>query len=402
MPIPRPALLTRRDIMNKYILAAGVLALVAAMCVPASAVSDSSDAFDTGSAGVSWVSNPLSAEQAQRLYTLDYGTGVAEDSLEFLVEDTYHFDITELALSELKVRLAKGTEVTENSRTEVYDSSFSCKLKFKAAVNAVGYTLLETIGVNPELIEFVSISNETQAGAYFEVDVTYSSVSSNIQTDHVAKNNEGKYVVTGTDVNMCIETGTFVGTVKYCYNDGENDVVKQFSADYSRTIGYKMTRNNTFECDVKEVVAGTPMHATMSLSDVAYKMVKKDTIDGKSYTTTFDVADLLTAELVSGVEVGTASIMEDASFAIPEYTFYGTGTSLFSSVADSDLASNEALKGFMSENGKIGETFASAKSVAEDDAKISGGSNLLLYAGIAAVAVGAAAVVCFLFLRRRA
>ena len=391
--------------MNKCIFTVAVLALAAAMCIPLSAVADSSDAFDVtpGEAGVSWASNPLSAEQAQRLYSAEYGSGLAKSTLGMIVSDSYDFTVSNLDLSDLRLRMALGTKVTEKSLTVVNDSSYSCSLKFKAAAEYSGDDLLATGFANPELIEFVGIANQTQAGAFFEIDGTFTVSDSSINTTNVTKTDEGKYIPVGSETKAAVEVRSFAGTVKYVYDDSGAETTKEFSVDYSMNVAFHSRETFIFEGNPEKAVSDAHILTSRDYPDAVYSLTKKDTFNGKTYTVSGDASDVMKIESTA-TSSGTAAIMTEGAFAIPAYKYYGSaGVSLFSSVQDSTLANDDALKAFMSENGTVGDSYAAALSLAESDIVFPGsGSNLLIYAGAAVAVIAVAALAYFLFFRRRA
>ena len=123
--------------MKRLLIAAGVLALAAAMCIPISVLSDGSDAFDITESenGISWESDTLDEEQINKLFTPGQIEYIAEEALGTVVSSTGSFTISNAKATEAKVTKSMGNKVTGSSITNVTDESVTMKMPLPATAS---------------------------------------------------------------------------------------------------------------------------------------------------------------------------------------------------------------------------------------------------------------------------
>ena len=184
--------------MRKLMIAAGVFALVAAMCIPISVFADDSDAWDVEEkeGGVSWESDTLTKDEYLKLYPADTLDFVASGVLDVLFDDGGVFDITEVVLSEAEISMSTGESVTSDKAVMVNSNSETYRLTFKANCPVSGEDLFKNSQYLKDLIRYLSPDNETRSDGVFEFDVEYKEVTVGIFTQEYTKNSAGNYVVT--------------------------------------------------------------------------------------------------------------------------------------------------------------------------------------------------------------
>ena len=394
----------RRQQMKRLLIAAGVLALAATMCIPISVLSDGSDAFDITESenGISWESDTLDEEQINKLFTPGQIEYIAEEALGTVVSSTGSFTISNAKATEAKVTKSMGNKVTGSSITNVTDESVTMKMTFKATVNGANYSIFDNIYLLTDLIRYVKFDNKTTVGAFFEFDVEVKAVNAFKTVNELEQNKEGNYVV----VKQSIDSKDFInvkGDVKYTYNDGTADVVREFSVDFGHDFGNKGSYSEyEFDGDVADAKAGDRVLCKdQDLGDVFYIFKLKYDADG-SGGDEVDLSDVM--ELETGSAYSTAVIYNEAALAPETYEFYpsgGTATPLFNTVADPLLASNDALKTYLSEHGTIGESFSDAEDLADSEYGSAKKSHTLLYVGIGVAVVAVVAIAAFVVLRMR-
>ena len=392
--------------MKRLLIAAGVLALAAAMCIPISVFSDGSDAFDITESenGISWESDTLDEEQINKLYTPGQIEDLAYQALGTVVDSTSNYTISEVKATEAKVSKSLGSKVTGSSMTDLRDESVTAKLTFKATVKS-GYgnnNIFDNIYLLTDLIRYVKFDNRTTVGAVMEFDVEVKMVNTYKDVNEFEQNKDGNYVV----VKQSYDNKEFInvkGDVKYTYNDGTADVVREFSVDFGQDFGYKGSYTEyEFDGDVADAKAGDRILCKdQDLGDVFYILKLKYDADG-SGGGEVDLSDVM--EIETGSAFSTAVIYNEAALAPETYEFYpsgGTAIPLFYSVADSLLASNDALKTYLSEHGTVGESFSDAEDLADSEYGSAKKSHTLLYVGLGVAVVAVVAIAAFVVLRMR-
>lgn len=355
--------------MNKYILAAGVLVLVAAMCIPMPVISDGSDAFDitTGESGISWQSNELTEEQISKLYDADTKTELAEYALELVVYDEYDYDITGVEIAKATVSKAYGTKITDSEMINTVDDSGTYEIKFKATCKAGhgGDSLFENTEALRDLMQFVTFDNATQEGAVFEFDIKMNIIRSDSSTYEFVKNNGGDYVLIkeSTDFRMMLSVE---GDVKYTFTDASGEVTKEFSVDFvDDTQAEGMVFDIEFNGNPEDAVAGDRVYYSCSIETCKTLFRQNYTINEENGGDESEGSDIECPPPLMYV-----TVFGEDSLKLPTYVFYPTSvdeTPLFNSVGSAELESNAALKAFLEENGTIGETFDAAKDVADSE-----------------------------------
>lgn len=392
--------------MKRLLIAAGVLVLAATMCIPISVLSDGSDAFDITESenGVSWESDTLDEEQINKLYTPGQIEDLAYQALGTVVDSTSNYAISEVKATEAKVSKSLGSKVTGSSMTDLRDESVTAKLTFKATVKS-GYgnnNIFDNIYLLTDLIRYVKFDNRTTVGAVMEFDVEVKMVNTYKDVNEFEQNKDGNYVV----VKQSYDNKEFInvkGDVKYTYNDGTADVVREFSVDFGQDFGYKGSYTEyEFDGDVADAKAGDRILCKdQDLGDVFYIIKLKYDADG-SGGGEVDLSDAM--ELETGSAFSTAVIYNEAALAPETYEFYpsgGTAIPLFYSVADPLLASNDALKTYLSEHGTVGESFSDAEDLADSEYGSAKKSHTLLYVGIGVAVVAVVAIAAFVVFRMR-
>ena len=392
--------------MNRYILGTVVLALMFAMCIPISVFSDDSEAIEitTGEAGISWKSDTLDAEQTSKLLSDDQLTDMAKRAMEnFLIYESDYYNISELTIKEANISKARGMKVTDGDVTTVGNNSMTVKMTFKATCKegSGGQKLLKDGSYMADLIKNVCFDNVTQVGAYFQFDIEYTTVESGIVTQEFVKNNNGNPVVEKMTQDLA-EKVIVKGDVKYTYVVDEKETVKEFTIDMSNNVsakGYEI--ECSFSGDIKEATESTKVIKNSNIGDVTYAIDISYTVDGNDFDKSVDLSSIIIYEIGSATD--TATVLTASDVTVPTYVFYASSldeTPLFSSVNDTSLQNNDALKSFLEENGSIGETYDAAYDNANSEFG-SSKSNILLFVGIGVGVVAVVAVGAFLFFRMR-
>lgn len=391
--------------MNKYLLTAGVLFLVAAMCIPVSVLSDDSDAFDItkGESGISWQSNELTEEQISKLYDADTKTGLAESALELVVSDGYDYEITEVEIAKATLSKAYGTKITDSEMINTGDDSGTYEIKFKATCKAGhgGYYLFDNTEALRSLMQFVTFDNTTQEGAVFEFDIEMKTIRTESNTYEFVKNKEGNYVLIkeSNDYRMMLSVS---GDVKYTFTDATGEVTKKFSVDFATDAQAEdVVSDIEFKGNPEDAVDGDRVYYSCSAGDCKTLFRQKYTIDEENGGDESEGSDFYCPPPLMYV-----TVFGEDSLKIPSYVFYPTGvdeTPLFNSVGSDELKSNAALKAFLEENGTVGETFDAAKDVADSEMdQPPAKTNIGLLIGIFVVIVVIAAVAVVVLNRKSA
>ena len=391
--------------MKRLLIAAGVLALAAAMCIPISVFSDGSDAFDITESenGISWESDTLNEEQVNKLYSEAQLEDLAEEAMDLLFASTSSFTASNVKVTEAKVKESQGLKVTANDRTEVRDSSVRCKLTFRATANSAGNNIFSNAPGGADLMKYVKFDNRTVAGMYFDIDAEFELTASGKDVQEFVQNKAGNYVVVKENRDS-MEYRSLSGDVKCVYNDGTADVTKEFTVDFSTKFGNK-DAHATFEFNgepADAVMGDRVLCGDQGTGDVWYVFKYEYKADGSNGGGTYDLSDIWEVEV--GSSYTNVTILDAPALAPVTYEFYdtgGTATPLFYSVNDPALASNDALKAYLNEHGSTGETFSAAEDLADSEYGSAKKSHTLLYVGIGVAVVAVVGVAAFVILRMR-
>ncbi len=391
--------------MKKLLIAAGVLVLAAAMCVPVTVFSDGSDAFEIKESenGISWESDTLNEEQVNKLYTQDQLDELAKEGADVLLSSTSNFTFSDVKVTEAKVKESQGVKVTTKDMTAVADDSVKAKLTFRATAKSSGYSIFNSMTATVDLIRFVKFDNRTVSGMYFDFDVNVEIVSTEKTVREYTQNKAGNYVVVKEDRDT-LSYRAIEGSVKCCYNDGTADVTKDFTVDMSTKYGTEgASVTYEFEKGPADAVAGDRVLCTdQKVGDVSYLFKVKYNVDGKDGGDEYDLSDIMEIEGASAT--ASATVYAEGDLDAVTYEFYptgGTAVPLFYAVNDPALASNDALKAYLNEHGSTGETFSSAEDLADSEYGSAKKSHTMLYVGIGVGVVAVAAIGAFVFLRAR-
>lgn len=396
--------------MRKIMIALGVLALAAAMCIPVSVLSDDSQAFDIqeGSAGVSWESDTLNKEDIAKLF----GAGVfeydADVILEQLTYDGDDYNISEVEADNLKVSKSIGTEVTGSSKTVVKSDTRSYNIKFKAVCkDGQGDEMLLRSDAGADLIRYLGFTNKTQVGATFEFNVKYSATNVNIITQEFVKNAEGNYVVTKTYTKTAEHVMTIKGDAKYTYTENAQSVTKEYTVDYEYGPVMEYDTNFEFQGKPEEATATAPIISTMDNVNGKFTYRISYGFDGNDYEILDgNFWDEISVEFGAQAETGTATVLLEPSMVVPTYKFYEEGntvTAIFGYAEDPSLRTDEAMKAFLDEHGTTSTGFSEAKSIADSNSDLSSGkkSHTMLYIAVGVGVVAVVAIGAFVFLRAK-
>ncbi len=392
--------------MKKLLIAAGVLVLAAAMCVPVTVFSDGSDAFEIKESenGISWESDTLNEEQVNKLYTQDQLDELAEGAAQLVLYEGYKFTFSNVKVTEAKVKVAQGKKVTSEEMTCIDSNSVKAKLTFRATAQSSDDRLFSNMADNVDLIRFVKFDNRTVSGMYFDFDVEFEMVLTEKSVNGYVQNKAGNYVVVKEDRDM-MESRSVNGNVKCCYNDGTADVTKEFTVDRSSEYGTKGAHTEyEFNGDPADAKEGDwVLCKEQDAGDITYVFKLKYEVDGTSGGGEYDLSEEAAVE--GGPATASATVYEADDLEPVTYEFYptgGTAVPLFYAVNDPALASNDALKTYLNEHGSTGETFSSAEDLADSEYGSAKKSHTMLYVGIGVGVVAVAAIGAFVFFRMRA
>jgi hypothetical protein len=396
--------------MKKIMIALGVLALAAAMCIPVSVLSDDSQAFDIteGSAGVSWESDTLNKEDIAKLFGAGAGESDADDILDELVSDSSDYTISGVEVDNLKVSKSLGTEVTGSSMTVVSCETHSCDIKFKAVCKeGHGNERLLSSTAGADLIRYLGFTNKTQVGAAFEFDVNYGTTRVSIMTYEFVKNAEGNYVVTKLYMKSSENVTSIKGDAKYTYTENAQSVTKDYTVDIDLNVLFEYDTNYEFQGKAEEATAASPVISTMDNVSGKYTYHISYGFDGDDHEVIDgDLSDFIELEFAIGANTGKATVLLEPSMVVPTYKFYEEGntvTAIFGYAEDPSLRTDEAMKAFLDEHGTTSTGFSEAKSIADSNSDMSSGkkSHTMLYIAVGVGVVAVVAIGAFVFLRAR-
>ena len=390
--------------MKKLLIAAAVIALVAAMCIPITVFSEDSAAASTVTPGSSGVSAEITLEDENEIFKFvdkDDLPDMAAMYLGRIVVSPAQYDISDVKILKLEYKGSLGTEVNEEDYTNLNGYYTLMKVTFTATAKE-GATGILFDGDYGNLIEYVDTDNVNRAGAVFKIEMTLEITDSEEDYWEFVKNADNNLVITKyTNEYNYVEKMDY--SVEYTYKDTNGkDVNKEFDFSFTSEDAAKSTiEYELIGIEARDAVAESKVFIK---GDYDYSHDYRQTkvkCDGETYTWkhvyAYDENDFSTYD--------TAEIWVDANLSAPEYLFYGPDPALFHiyQVVDESLRSNDALKAYLDENGSIGTDFKAAKSVAEDtfDAPAKKKSNVGLYIGIGVAVAAAAAIVAVIIIRRR-
>ncbi|MBQ3736152.1 MAG: hypothetical protein II855_04375, partial [Candidatus Methanomethylophilaceae archaeon] len=297
--------------MKKLLIAAGVLVLAAAMCIPVTVFSDGSDAFEIKESenGISWESDTLNEEQVNKLYTQDQLDELAEEAAELVLYDGYKFTLSNVKVTEAEVKVAQGKKVTSEEMTCIDSDSVKAKLTFRATAKSSDDRLFSNMADNVDLIRFVKFDNRTVSGMYLDFDVEFEMVLTEKSVNGYVQNKAGNYVVVKEDRDM-MESRSVNGSVKCCYNDGTADVTKEFTVDMSSEYGTKGAHTEyEFNGDPADAKEGDwVLCKEQDAGDITYVIKWKYEVDGTSGGGEYDLSEAVAVE--GGSATASATVYE--------------------------------------------------------------------------------------------
>lgn len=385
--------------------------IAAAMCVVPLFVIEDSEAYvvKKDSAGVS--AETGSMEPAD-FYKLIPEEGVKEMVFPMLLgpmigDTAYGIDSFKLnKVTDLK--LARGTEVTDDTQTDIDGSTMT--LNFDMTVTK----MLAPASIEVPYDGFQDLYrafNDMPVGhklIFKDCTITIKEYSKEVTK--FAINNDKNFVFTERDTITSMSVKVSCNDIQY----KNADDVKNLKFEYEMARDFNKCIKLSFysadfkdEVKIENVVGTTNTFKLNDNRDCAQKAFIKYNYDGKDYsysstkdhydgTDTTDVKyDVLTAS--------EAGAIMTRDMAPPEYLFCGEDTPaqkcLFdSSEVDASVNTNEKMKTFLQEKGTIGESYSDASNVANASATSvptgSSGNNIVFYViiGVLAVAVVALAV----------
>lgn len=401
-------LYTKEDTqMKKMIIAVAVIALAAAMCIPACIFADNSDAVTktNGSSGISVKISTSDATEIAKFYSTedwnDIATGVWNGYFGELIGYLPNYNISEGKVVEMDFKESHGVDITDDYVSNVNSESTVTKYTFKATTVANDYAFFENnLG---QLIKYVEPTNKTHKDAVLNVTVTVEDTTSTVTKNYITKNSENNYVVTKRNSEI-LNYEKVSAEIKYTYGTIE----KSFTYEKTNDLYSDTTVNVDFmDVEPKDATATTNVIKSTDYNKERFVLKTVVKCDGKTYTNETDEgATLIKHELSTFGTLGAGMVIS-ADISAPVYKFYGDVLDPYAifnegMVADTSLRSNDAMKTYLDDNGSIGETFSSAESTADSMMPSSGGgTNILLFVAIGIGAVVIVAIVVFVFLKKK-
>lgn len=397
--------------MKKMIIAVAVIAIAAAMCIPACVFADNSDAACTKTNGSAGISAKLSTSDEKEIVKFfpkdawnDIATSIWMSQFDGLIAtpSPMVYDISEGKIEEVeKYAVSHGMEITDDYVSEVNSESQIMKYSFKATCKTSDLSFINTdLG---QLIKYIDPTNNTHKDSVLKVTVTIENTTSDVTKKYITKNSENNFVVTEVTGER-LDYSRVYAEVKYSYGTTE----KEFTYEQVNDEFVKGTTKMDFmNVEPKDATASTKVLGSMDYDDIQYVVKTVIKCDGKTYTNKQDLgASVIGTTEISKYGALGPSMVLTGDLSVPTYKFYGDvldDYALFNeaSVADESLRSNDAMKNYIKENGSIGEDFSAAKSTAEAPMPSSGGPNILLFVAIGIGAVVIIAVVAFIFLKKK-
>lgn len=392
--------------MKKMIIAVAVIAIAAAMCIPACVFADNSDAACTKTNGSAGISVELSTSDEKEIVKFfpkadwnDDATGIWTSSVfSSLFANRTSYDVTEGKIVEVKYTKAMGKEITDDYISEVNSSSQIMKYSFKATCKTDNLAIFDnSLG---QLIKYIEPTNKSHKDATFTITVTVEQTTSSVSKGYITKNNDNDYVVTEAD-GETFNKSSVSAEVKYSYGTISKDFTYEKIDEMFMKGDFKLDFMGVDPKDAKSTT--NVLYSTMPDD---YKVVQKTVVkcDGKTYTNKEEIGkSAASTELSRFTQLGYNSVYT-GELKVPVYKFYGDDEySVFNDmmVDDASLKNNDAMKNYVKDKGSIGEDFSAAKSTAESPMPSSGGTNILLFVAIGIGAVVIIAVVAFIFLKKK-
>lgn len=394
--------------MKKMIIAVAVIALAAAMCIPACIFANDSDAASTKTNGSSGISVKISTSDATEIakfypteYWNDIATTVWNGYFGELIGYLPNYNISEGKVVEIDFKESHGVDITDDYVSNVDSKSTVTKYTFKATTVANDYNFFENdLG---QLIKYIEPTNKTHKDAVLKVTVTVEETTSEVTKKYITKNSENNYVVTKGN-SESLDYTKVSAEIEYTYGTVE------------KSFTYEKTSNRytdaTVDVDFLDTEPKDATATTNVLRDVKYNKLTYliDTVikcDGKTYTNEMDESGFVAKRELSTFGPLGGSMVISTDISAPVYKFYGDVLDPYAifdetTVADTSLRSNDAMKDYLDKNGSIGESFSAAESTADSAMPSSGGgTNILLFVAIGIGAVVIVAIVVFVFLKKK-
>ncbi len=393
--------------MKKMIIAVAVIAIAAAMCIPACVFADNSDAACTktnGSAGISVELSTSDEKEIVKFFPKDswnlIATGIWNTQFDGLVSNSANYTVSEGKIEEIvKFAESQGMEITDDYVSVVNSSSLIVKYSFKATCDVDNASFIS--GGLGQLIKYLEPTNKTHKDSVLKVTVTVEETESIVSKEYITKNNNNDYIATEAEGETLNYTKVSAD-ITYSYGTVEKTFTYEITSDMYMKGDVKADFMDT---DPKDATATTYVLMPAATDNLVYYSETVVKCDGKTYTNKQDRSGLTKDIEMSRYQMLGPSNVYTGDLKVPVYKFYGDDEySIFNAmnVADESLKSNDAMKTYVKDHGSIGEDFSAAKSTAESPMPSSGGGpNILLFVAIGIGAVVIIAVVAFIFLKKK-
>ncbi len=384
--------------------------IAAAMCVVPLFVIEDSDAYSvtTGETGVSAKASSMEPADFTKLMPSDYQKMVvAMGTLGAMGLDGAYYSPDSFELKSVSdLKMARGTEVTADTITEINGSSMT--LEVDMTVKRTGPSTA---------IEFPYDGFQDLYRAFYDMPLGHTLTFKGLTITMEEYEKEITTFAANSDKNFVITEFERVSSsyMKISCSDIEYknaDQVKKLEFTAVRSSDYDVLSKNSFysadfkdEVKTENVVGTTKTIALNDYRDCAEELSIKFVYDGKTYNHSETNEHYYNGmyypdAIYESTTAGMAGAIMDYNISAPVYSFCGTGSyCLFdSSVVDASVDTNEKMKNFLNEKGTIGESYSDAKSVANSTStsiSVGGGSNNIIFyviIGVLAVAVVALAV----------
>ena len=319
-----------------------------------------------------------------------------------------NYDVDSFTVNEVKdLKMARGTEVTEDTKTVINGTSFTLNVDF-TVTKVVSSTAIEQ--PYDGFQDLYRAFNDMPVG--HKLTFKGCTLVMDRYSKEVTKftiNNENNFVVSEGEFIESTYTRCSCDDIEY--KDGDD--VRELKFEYEATTDKDKCDSYSFcsadfkdEVKIKDVVDSTNTFVVSDNRDCARSTSMKYVYDGKTYdfSETKDHYDGITDTSEVTYEVSSASVagaIIKSDIAPPVYLFCGnTQYSMFNSAeVDPSINTNDAMKTFLDDKGTIGESYSDAKSVADSTSSSvstgGGSSNIIFYViiGVLAVAVVALAII---------
>ncbi len=357
--------------MNHRAIAATAVAAIFLVSVSSVAFADGSDAYvmTEGSNGLGFSIKDMAKEDQDKILLPSTYEGRAIYILGMFLDDTAHYDISSIEITDYAMSGYGGQKISGNEFTFVNAESESFKITFEAKCTAAGNNLFDDDAAFADIWKEVGMANQTQADAKFTVTAKAKSQQSTIDTNVFEKNSAGNLMLVKEKVKNYANESLGI-EVKYSYAAAEGPREIDFDVSVGEVVSMDFTNEYDFAgVPIADATAATRCIVNQDVNSYYSHNWLTAKYDGeKKGREVYDAEFQNTPEYKGSAYYHADEVPNDLTVAT--YDFYQSGAdfSFFGAWSDIDdsLRSNDAMKQFLERNGSMTETYDGAESGAED------------------------------------